>query len=453
MRFMDYLRLGFAGVKAHKKRALTVVIIVGVLFSVITAGAFVLQGLENVVSGEMLKPTDGKVLVMSMVDTKVCDEECDIEAEVAKIKQNIAKYGGKIIEVEVAQTADGMFYKLKQGVFASSSESADVTEVVVPLATAANLAGIEMPERDAEVVEKIEAIKEVREKTLGKTIESKSSEKHYVADILPSGVYASDLSFMNIGQSGNPLDLIFSQVRTGASQNFITKSAEAKPKSEDTTSERPSGFMPAENVNVEEMGLVFAEFDSIKAAFDYYWDEVNYCSENDRIFGTCGRDYKYQVLSAVSDPLTTYENLQNVWLVFRIVAAVLGVIAVIIALSTYARLIGKDMKIISLYHAMGATGKQIRIVYIVYLMMLSVMAVGFALVVGLGLAAVLSMVNMTALEQMFMLGFGVVKDGVWLIGWNSLLWYLIGAMMLTAVVAVCLGNGNFKVKELAKRMK
>ncbi len=201
------------------------------------------------------------------------------------------------------------------------------------------------------------------------------------------------------------------------------------------------------------MGLVFAEFDSIKAAFDYYWDEVNYCSENDRIFGTCGRDYKYQVLSAVSDPLTTYENLQNVWLVFRIVAAVLGVIAVIIALSTYARLIGKDMKIISLYHAMGATGKQIRIVYIVYLMMLSVMAVGFALVVGLGLAAVLSMVNMTALEQMFMLGFGVVKDGVWLIGWNSLLWYLIGAMMLTAVVAVCLGNGNFKVKELAKRMK
>ncbi len=53
------------------------------------------RGLENVVSGEMLKPTDGKVLVMSMVDTKVCDEECDIEAEVAKIKQNIAKYGGK----------------------------------------------------------------------------------------------------------------------------------------------------------------------------------------------------------------------------------------------------------------------------------------------------------------------------------------------------------------------
>ncbi len=56
-----------------------------------------------------------------------------------------------------------MFYKLKQGVFASSSESADVTEVVVPLATAANLAGIEMPERDAEVVEKDRSIKEVRE--------------------------------------------------------------------------------------------------------------------------------------------------------------------------------------------------------------------------------------------------------------------------------------------------
>ena len=49
----------------------------------------------------------------------------------------------------------------------------------------------------------------------------------------------------------------------------------------------------------------------------------------------------------------TYENLQNAWLVFKIAVAVLTVIALIIAISTYGRLIGKDMKIISLYHAMG----------------------------------------------------------------------------------------------------
>lgn len=131
----------------------------------------------------------------------------------------------------------------------------------------------------------------------------------------------------------------------------------------------------------------------------------------------------------------------------------LVVIAVIIALSTYARLIGKDLKIISLYHALGATKGQIRVVYAVYLLMLSVMAVGFAVIVGLILAAVLSMVNMEALRSVWSLAFGMEAGAVWLVGWNNLIWWLAGAMLLTAVVAIILGNGNFTSKELAKKMK
>lgn len=60
MRVLDCLRLGVAGVKAHKKRALTVVVIVGLLFSVLMAGAFFLQGLENAALGKMLAPTGGR---------------------------------------------------------------------------------------------------------------------------------------------------------------------------------------------------------------------------------------------------------------------------------------------------------------------------------------------------------------------------------------------------------
>ena len=101
MRITDYLRLGFAGVKAHKKRAFTVVIIVGLLFSVVTAGVSVLQGLESATLAEMLAPTDGKVLVISSVDMKICGEDCDIAAEVAEVKKNVERYGGKIIEAEV----------------------------------------------------------------------------------------------------------------------------------------------------------------------------------------------------------------------------------------------------------------------------------------------------------------------------------------------------------------
>ena len=454
MRLTDYLRLGFAGVKAHKKRAFTVVIIVGLLFSVITAGAFILQGLENVALGIMLAPTNGEVLVVSSVDTKICGENCDIATEVVEIKKNIERYDGKIIPTMISQTADGMFYRVEEKVFSSETNDAiDMAQVVVPLGTAANLADIEMPERDAEVAEQLDAIREVRAKTLGKVVENKNGEQYYIADIPPGGVYANDLSFMNIGQDGNPLNLILGQIRTGVSQNFITKSAKTEPEADESNTEQSSGFIAMEDIDAEEMGMVLAQFENVKAAYNYYQDKANYCSETDRIFSMCGKDYKYQVVSAVSDPIMTYENLQNAWLVFKIVAAVLTVIALIIAISTYGRLIGKDMKIISLYHALGANERQIRLVYLTYLLMLSIMAVGFAIVVGLALATVLSLVNITKLAQVFALGFGIETEGVWLIGWNNLILGLAGVMIFAAVIAVLIGNGNFTSKELARKIK
>lgn len=455
MKVIDYLRLGFAGIKAHKKRAFTVVIVVGLLFSVVTAGVFALQGLENATLAEMLAPTDGKVLVVSSVDTKVCGENCDIVTEVAEIKQNVERYDGEIIKTAVGQTTDGIFYRLKENLFisAQSKNDSEVTEVIVPLEVAAKLASIEMPESDAEVADKLATIQEVRAKTLHRTVESKTGEKYYITEILPGGVYVSSLSLASIGQGGNPLDLILGQISTGTSQNFIVKSAEAKPEVNNDNDEQYSGFVTMGDMDAEEMGIVFAQFKNIEEAYKYYQDKLNYCSEIDRIFSMCGKDYKYQVMAAISNPLTTYENLQNIWLVFKIVAAVLVVIAVIIALSTYARLIGKDLKIISLYHALGATTGQIRVVYVVYLLILSVMAVGFAVIVGLILAAVLSMVNITALKQVWSLAFGVEVGVIWLIGWSNLIWWPTGVMLLTAVVAVILGNGNFTSKELAKKMK
>lgn len=455
MRIIDYLRLGFAGVKAHKKRAFTVVIIVGLLFSVVTAGVFVLQGLENTVLAEMLEPTGGKVLVTSSVDTNACGENCDIAAEVAEIKKNVEQYGGGFLEAETSQTADGMFYKLKEAIFGDvqSESDSDVMGVVVPLEVAAQLANIEMPERDAKVTDKLAAIREARAKTLHRTVESKTGEKYYIAEILPGGVYASSLSLAIIEQGGNPLDLILGRINTGMSQNFVIKSVEVEPTVDSTGEEQYSGFIAMEDMDAEEMGIVFAQFENIEAAYKYYQDKVNYCSETDRIFSMCSKDYKYQVVSAVSNPLTTYDNLQNVWLVFKIIAAVLVVIAVIIALSTYVRLIGKDLKVISLYHALGATKGQIRVVYIVYLLMLSLMAVGFAIIVGLILAVALSIINTEALGQVWSLAFGVETGAILLVGWNNLIWWLAGAMLLTTVVAVVLGNGNFRIKKLAQNLK
>ena len=455
MRTLDYLRLGAAGMKAHKKRALVVVMIVGLLFGVVAAGAFFLQGLEQVALAEMLAPTEGKVLVMSSVDTRACGEDCEVAAEVEKMKEKIGEHGGGVVPVAVRQTAEGMFYVVDEGVFgevfsgvkAEASGEDEAMAVVVPLEVAAELAGIEMPESGASVAERMVAIYKVREAALGRAVESETGARYEVAGILPGGVYATDLSLAYAGQSGNPLNMLFGQVKTGVSQSFGVGAGDGLAEAEATGGEL------AGEVDAEVMGMVLAVFEDIEAAEGYYRDEVNYCAEVDRMMGRCSEEYQYQVAAAVADPLGTYDNLQQVWSVFKIAAAVLAAIAVLIALSTYVRLLGGDVKIIALYHAMGATGWQIRLVYLTYLVMLSVLAVGFAVILGLGLAAVLSLVNMAALKEVFAMGFGVVTEEIWLVGWSEVIWWLVGALLVAAVLAVVLGNGNFAGKELGKRMK
>ena len=455
MRTLDYLRLGAAGMKAHKKRALVVVMIVGLLFGVVAAGAFFLQGLEQVALAEMLAPTEGKVLVMSSVDTRACGEDCEVAAEVGKMKEEIGEYGGEVVPAAVRQTAEGMFYVVDEGVFgevfsgvkAEASGEDEAMTVVVPLEVAAELAGIEMPESGASVAERMVAIYKVREAALGRTVESETGARYEVAGILPGGVYATDLSLVYAGQSGNPLNMLFGQVKTGMSQSFGVGAGDGLAEAEATSGEL------AGEVDAEAMGMVLAVFEDIGAAEGYYRDEVNYCAEVDRMMGRCSEEYRYQVAAAVADPLGTYDNLQQVWSVFKIAAAVLAAIAVLIALSTYVRLLGGDVKIIALYRAMGATGWQIRLVYLTYLVMLSMLAVGFAVILGLGLAAVLSLVNMAALKEVFAMGFGVVTEEIWLVGWSGVIWWLAGALLVAAVLAVVLGNGNFASKGLAKRMK
>lgn len=429
MRVLDCLRLGVAGVKAHKKRALTVVVIVGLLFSVLMAGAFFLQGLENAALGKMLAPTGGRVLVMSNVDTKFCGEECDMAKEVAEIRRNIERYGGEAISATMISGKDGMFYRLEKNVFEFEGEG-----LAIPLSTVAKMKGVQLPGWDAGVERRVEAVQTIFEEVKAEDNESR------IVGILPGGVYTSDLSLSSVEQSGNPLNMIFGQIVTGTSQNFMIGAAE-------------TSMGDAVAMDTAEMGLVFAEFPDLKAAYNYYRDEANYCLDLDRAFGHCKNGYKYLTMSAISDPLTTYDNFQLVWLVFGITAAVLAVIALIIAVSTYARLIGKDMKIIALYHAMGATRGQVRLVYLSYLLILSVMTVVFSLAVGLGMALLLGAVNGEAISQVFWMGFGVEPGKIWLVGWNWMIWVMVAVLLLSAVLAILLSNGQFASKKLARKMK
>ena len=227
MQLGDYLRLGWANIATHKKRAAIVMVIVGALFSVLMAGSMLIQGIENATLAVVLQPTDGKILVKSVAQQIFCEDDCDIEMDQAEIRRDIAKWGGMEIEVGTVGPMDSI-YAVSLELIANAIEVSldEVPDDAIPvLASTSTLAGwlsISSPEKNAPAEKKVRTVQAIRERALGEVIET-GSQKYFVAGILPGSFGASGLSLATIGDRNNPLNLLLEEIPTANSQTIAIK--------------------------------------------------------------------------------------------------------------------------------------------------------------------------------------------------------------------------------------
>lgn len=409
MKLRDYLRLGVAGIAGHKRQTVMILIVIGALYSVLMAGVMLIQGVQSSATTEMTRQTDGKILVQVHMYEQICKGKCSAEEAKAKIRQ----YGGEVLE---AKEENGIL-TLDAGIFGAEIEGE--SEVKVTYATVKWLAKamqIKMPSGEDSVRTQMAAIEKVREWALGKTIES-NGEKYYIAGILPGSVYTGSLAFSQRKDRKNPLNMILGMVDTGWGEAIILENE-----------------VEAQEDNETVVGM----FEDVEQAIKYMESE-EYCQETGIGSGVCsGEKPRYIIGTVIPGPVSTEENFRELWEAAMIVAGILMVIASIVMLSTYGRLIGKDRKIIRLYRVMGARKGQIVLVYIIYLVLLSLMAAVLAMIVGAVLAVIVNMVNMGLLEQAYALGFGADVKARWIIGWNVMMLGMVGVMVLTGVVSVIL---------------
>ena len=288
--------------------------------------------------------------------------------------------------------------------------------------------GMYAPSLKAEDMVKI--AERIRNEVVGRIVETENGGRYYVVDLLPGGAFTGALE-VSRGDDYNPLDLVLAQVDTGGSQNFVV-----------------SG-----EVDGIETGALLAEFADVEKAEAFMRDPENDCTETGQMLGECGEEYRYQVMEVISSPVVTRENMRGVWVAYGVVCVVLMAIVVAIEAGTYTRLIGQDTKTIALYYAMGATRRQIRGVYMVYLLLLSVIAVVVAGVIGVGLAMIVSMANGEALTQAFVLGFGTEARKIWLVGWNWRIVVMMGVVLMMVPLVVLCNAKQFTSKELAQKLK
>ena len=142
----------------------------------------------------------------------------------------------------------------------------------------------------------------------------------------------------------------------------------------------------------------------------------------------------------VKTPFTTYavntgETFAGMWNTYMIISGVLLAVSLVIIVMTLSRLLGQEAKNQKIYQTRGATLGDLRRIYGGYTLILGILVCLMAVMLGVALVIILSMVYAAPLAQVFELAYGAQMD-VWLIGWN---WRILLIIGLTLAVMTAIG--------------
>ena len=443
MQLLEYLKLGSSGIRIHKKRTFQTIFITGIILCISATLIFVLQGIENTVLDKMTSSTDHKILVKTSIESKVCNETCNIHAERQQIEQNIKKYNGKIIITKIFNINNHKFYALKNTKLLNSDQNdTSVPSISAPIEVIADLMDLKIPNYDENFDNKTNFIKKIYKDILHQKITTKTGERYYVSNILPSRLFAPNLALSNLNVKNSPLDIIFSQLDTSSSINIIEK--ETKQYIDPNNNETK---------NLEEDSTIFAEFDNIESAAKYYHNKENYCTKINHIIENCDKAHKYYVEAVISDPLSVYEKFQNIWSILKISSIILSTLLIIITICTYTRIITKEEKVISLYQAMRATKIQITKIFTVHLLLLCIATIILSLILAILITVCFNIINKDILQKTLMIGLSINANNIFIIGWNSVILIPIVSLILSVFLTIMINNQSFSSHKIAQQLK
>ena len=390
----------------------------------------------------MTASTNHRILIKTSIENKICEEPCNILVEKQKMKEKINSYHGKIINAKIFNLNQYKFYALENTKLLDSVQKKDKAKLIsAPIEVVADLMDLKVPDYNEKLEAKINFIKRIHENVLHQTITTKTGENYYISNILPGRLFASNLALYNLNIKNNPLDIILSQLDTSSSINIIEKDVE-----QNTISIQDDDKMKS----LEENNIVFAEFDNIKSASNYYHDQENYCSRFNYAIGKCDKAYKYHVEAAISNPLSIYEKFQDIWTIFKFFTIILSILSVIIATSTYTRIIAKEEKVISLYKTMRATKSQITKIFTIHLLLLSITTIFLSLLIAIIINIFFNIINGNILQKTFTLGLSINVKNTLIFGCNPIIIIPTVSLILSAFLAIIINSHSFSIKKIIK---
>lgn len=428
MKFKDAIRLGHLNVITHKKRSLMLVVVIAATFSIVFAVNSILQGMKQNLPRIMNPVSEYYLIVGQRCNWELGKCETDLSVEVMEqIRTKVERYGGEVVQ-ELEVVADRMALSreiLQPMIVHDLAEAKGRVPVVLTISDASYLAQVSFsPLGNAN--SKLRTAEEVKRRVLDDEL-SVSADRYYPVGIVPSAAGVSSLSLKVVGDEMNILNPLLDLAIVSAGSSFVVEQA---------------------SITGEKVGQVLVKFPNLERALEFT-QKVGMC------FETMQDCYEgdFVVQDVFNNPVATVLTLDYARMLVMGLSVILAVVAVIIMIFTSLRLIDQNSRTISLYHALGATRGDVCLIYFCYLLELCVLAAVLAVVVGMGLAAGLSLMNRQKLSVVLQLAYGVEGQTLWLLGWNEQMTAWVIVMLLMALLGIMVSLGYFSDRQLAKRLK
>lgn len=443
LKFSDALRLSWGNIAQYKKRSAIIVLTISLLFGVIMGFNFIASGIEETMVAASAGQTSGEVYIearygswgsnadfesigspeeltqISLVST--IDEEAD-----QKVRERVAEYGGEIAGYYC-------YYQL------------DYPYRVIDKSVVEQFIDVELWESVPEGKMAVIMPEDWKPPMNMDNFRKRLGDSLYRVGSIPSTEPGTPVL-----AGFNPLNVILAQL-AGVTNNDFWLIDDGSGKVEQFIEEQLGAYLGEDQGWYNTMPVRKVAV----AKFDDPFKVAAFAVPEEEKFGVKSyMNFHYNTQDLFGTTLMVVDSFNTQKVLLVAVEILLLIVATLIAVMTFAHLIDQDAATVALYRAIGASARDIHLIYFLYLVELCLLAVVAAIVIAFVFIGGLALTSVGALAERLQAFYHLdYLPKVKLFMFNEAFWFIVAVIMMVAPLSLLLTMRRSSAKHIAKKLK
>lgn len=416
--------LGLRKDRTRTKRNIMLIVAIGAIFGLIFTINLMIRGIEKTYFNMSNRVAGDKVVIIA-----TSESQAGINNR-SEITKDIERFGGHVIgDVERIGAFGSIVLPsyVLNNIDASNIQD-DSMPILVSTIFGSRLLDLDPTKAPRDLLKKKEYYQDLNNRLVGQTFADQYGAKYHVIGLMPDNFFVRSMSFEQLDPKNSCiLNPVLNLISIPSSAQFIIKNGK-----ENTWQK---GETPG-TILVSGEDEILAVFDHSTDAYDYFMNGKGFLGET----GGLDRAYMTTVVAGKS-PINIYA-INIIKQVARGAYIVLIIAAFIVSIFTSIKIVDQDKNSIKMYQSLGATHKQIRLIYMSYFASIIIKAAILSFLIAAIIVLTFSALNQDLIQAQAILGFGIMNP-------PYIIWYgvdmdtlLIFATMIILAPACVFINGK-----------